>query len=104
MGGQLHVCGGTDGVQYLSGVERYDNAVGTWEALRSMLTRRVASGVAVVAGQIHICGGACRGGHHMGENPPLSSVERFDPSKGTWEYVPSMHTRRTNVAATTLSG
>eukprot|EP00443_Scrippsiella_acuminata_P047935 CAMPEP_0115322142 /NCGR_PEP_ID=MMETSP0270-20121206/81239_1 /TAXON_ID=71861 /ORGANISM="Scrippsiella trochoidea, Strain CCMP3099" /LENGTH=124 /DNA_ID=CAMNT_0002742077 /DNA_START=174 /DNA_END=549 /DNA_ORIENTATION=- len=58
----------------------------------------------VLAGQLLICGGACRGSHHNKEGRlPVNSVERFDEETEAWEYMPSMSMRRTDAAGAVLA-
>ena len=51
--------------------------------------------VASVSDRLYVCGG-----YHAGEF--LSSAERFDPEKATWEALPSMARRRTGAVVAVL--
>merc|ERR1711920_451363 len=49
-------------------------------------------------GEIFVLGG------HDHEADQLNSMERFDPSSGTWAPSPNMHTERSAFAAVVLGG
>lgn len=94
---KLYVCGGSDGSQQLSAVERFDPTTRTWEVLAPMSTWREGHVAAVIAGKLYVCGG------YDGWQQ-LSSLERFDPMTGTWETLPPMGTRRAGPAAAVMHG
>merc|ERR1719183_2179005 len=93
MAGRIYLCGGRDGVKFLSSVERFDPASpASWETLRPMSARRAMAATAVLAGRLYVCGG------HDGAEF-RRSVERFDPERGTWELLPPMRGRRSSASA-----
>merc|ERR1711933_241074 len=55
--GRIYVCGGRDGVRFLSSAERFDPSLGQWNALRPMSARRGAAAAAVLDGRLYVCGG-----------------------------------------------
>ena len=69
-------------------VERYDPAVGAWEAVAPMAAARADPAVAVLEGKLYAVGGL-GADHHA-----LSSVERYDPALDAWEAVVPMATAR----------
>eukprot|EP00450_Noctiluca_scintillans_P015452 CAMPEP_0194524874 /NCGR_PEP_ID=MMETSP0253-20130528/60185_1 /TAXON_ID=2966 /ORGANISM="Noctiluca scintillans" /LENGTH=186 /DNA_ID=CAMNT_0039369545 /DNA_START=57 /DNA_END=614 /DNA_ORIENTATION=+ len=54
---KLYVCGGLDGQQCLSSVERFDPADNTWDQMPSMQQWRWDAVAAVIKGDLFICGG-----------------------------------------------
>ena len=62
-----------------------------------MSTARSAPAAAVFDGKLYLMGG------YDGRNP-LSSVERYDPAKNTWEAVAPMFTARGGSAAAVVDG
>merc|ERR1711938_293201 len=72
--GKLYTVGGrNDDGGRLSSVERYDPAVGAWEAVALMAAARSAPAVAALEGKLYAAGGY-NGGDY------LNSVERYDPA------------------------
>merc|ERR1712046_219748 len=47
LGGYLYVCGGANGKEVLSSVERYDPLLNQWDPVTPMLAERVRPGIAV---------------------------------------------------------
>ena len=72
----------------LSSVERYDPAVGAWEAVAPMAAARSAPAVAALEGKLYAAGGSDNNGVR------LSSVERYDPATNAWEAVTPMAAAR----------
>jgi len=92
--GCLYVCGGWDGRQRLSSVERFCPCLGLWEELAAMLERRDRAAVGAIAGRLYICGG-------FDGDRDLSSAEFFDPALGRWTALPEMAERRSSAVAVT---
>jgi len=61
---------------------------GVWTTLQPMRQARKDHDVAVLAGQLHVTGGASTDGSR------LSRCESFDPGAGHWEPLPPMSVRR----------
>jgi len=61
-------------------------AGGAWEALASMGERRRSAAAGGVSGLLYVCGGFCGA-------EGLYSAERFDPSSGCWQQLPTMTQR-----------
>mmetsp|Transcript_23251 Transcript_23251/g.72403 ORF Transcript_23251/g.72403 Transcript_23251/m.72403 type:complete len:431 (+) Transcript_23251:137-1429(+) len=103
---RVYVCGGSrDGIEVLDSVECFNTASQTWEALPSMLERRVDASAHVIAGRVYVCGG-CNGeaSQNSAMNSVLNTVERFDPCAGAWEAVPPMLFARKCAAAGVIEG
>lgn len=90
--GRIWVVGGNPpGPEYHDTVEVYDPMSGSWSTHPARLnTARSGHGIAITKDDvIYVFGGLF--------SPPevyLSSVEKFDPSTGTWEFVASMNEAR----------
>ena len=88
---KLYAVGGFNGDDgNLSSVERYDPAVGAWEAVAPMALARFGAGVAALEGKLYAVSG------RVEEEPPVeaNTVERFDPATNTWEEVSPVATAR----------
>ena len=91
--GKLYAVGGFNGDDgNLSSVERYDPAVGAWEAVAPMALARFGAGVAALEGKLYAVGGGVEGEDE--DEVDSNSVERFDPATNTWEEVSPMATAR----------
>jgi len=99
--GKLYAVGGYDGYadhNHLSSVERYDPAVGAWEAVAPMAAARSDHGVAVLDGKLYAVGG------YNGDEGYLSSVERYDPTRNAWEAMAPLAASRAAVSLAVLDG
>ena len=95
--GKLYVAGGRGaGYDRLSSVERYDPALGAWEAVAPMAAARSGVGVAVLDGKLYAVGGEGVEDEEdeEEEDGPVNRVERFDPSTNAWEEVAPTVTAR----------
>merc|ERR1719433_991719 len=92
LGGCLYVCGGWDGRQRLSSVERFCPKLGSWEELSPMLERRDRAAIATMAGRLYVCGGS-------DGNGDLDNAECLDPALNSWTALPQMSERRSGAFA-----
>jgi len=95
--GNVFVCGGYDGAQFLSRVDHFDPVTLNWRPVPPMTARREAAAAAIAGGQLFVCGG-------FDGSRRLSAAERFDPAAGTWQQLPPMASRRVGATAVALSG
>lgn len=81
----IYVCGGQgEGEsQPLSSVEMYDLVAGLWLPAQFMCLPRLMPVAAGFRGRLYVCGGYVNG---LASN----TMERYDPSTGQWQIVPSM--------------
>lgn len=96
----LYVCGGFNGLQWLSSVEEFDPARGSWTQITPMLTPRAGAAAAVVQKQLYVCGG-------WGNGDLLGSVEEFCPGRSTvnkWQYVPGLAFGCCDASAVSFNG
>jgi len=89
----MYAIGGYDGNYYMFFVESYDPLAQIWTEVASMTTARANHAVGVLTGTdgeeyLYAFGGYNRSQGH------LQSVEKYDPSNGTWADVASMPTKR----------
>lgn len=68
-------------------MERLDVRLGRWQAVPSMSSRRSSCGVAAMDGLLY-----CVGGNDG--TMCMSSGERFNIRRNTWEPIAPMHSRR----------
>ena len=82
--GKIYVIGGATSPSggALSKVEVYDPASDTWEKRADMPTRRFDLCAAAVGGKIYAIGGTTK--FDLSGNPPLSTVEVYDPVSDSW--------------------
>ena len=93
--GKLYAVGGFNGDDgNLSSVERYDPAVGAWEAVAPMALARFGAGVAALEGKLYAVGGRVEDDDPNADGAASDSVERFDPASKAWEEVAPMATAR----------
>ena len=85
--GKLYAVGGFNGDDgNLSSVERYDPAVGAWEAVAPMALARFGAGVAALEGKLYALGGRVEEDDEAAElDRPANTVERYDPATNAWE-------------------
>jgi len=93
-------------------VWRFDSAIGDWEAVEPMLEDRAEAAVGVLGGHIYVCGGMDEYEGPDGSTSELpdmdkarvtATCERFIPSTGKWEALPSLLCARA-WAATSIAG
>jgi len=94
---KVYVCGGNDGGEFLTSMERFDPSTGHWEELPPMPEQRHGAFGAAVGGRLYVCGG-------MAHAETLSSVECFDPLTGTWAVAPPMLTARVGASTAAVGG
>lgn len=103
LGGEIYVCGGTDGVRVLNSVERFCPGAGTWSPAPPMLERR--EGGAATCGAANAseesCLIVCGGGDG---DSILRSAECFDLAKGVWTSLRAMFSRRLGIATAAMDG
>ncbi|KAK6637755.1 hypothetical protein RUM44_008177 [Polyplax serrata] len=99
--GKVYLAGGTDprddekGKTIVVGtVWSFDPVTRAWYKEKEMSTPRKNFGLAVMNGKLLAIGGQDKDGRI------LSSVERYDPTTGNWEYIAKLNTERTGAAAT----
>merc|ERR1712083_1152924 len=85
------MCGGHDGAQCLSSVERFDPSGNRWERISPMKRCRYRLSGAAVQGKVYICGG------HDGLER-LGLAESFDPDQEEWISVQDMPEMRSGAA------
>eukprot|EP01063_Lacrimia_lanifica_P029209 TRINITY_DN4413_c1_g1_i1.p1 TRINITY_DN4413_c1_g1~~TRINITY_DN4413_c1_g1_i1.p1 ORF type:complete len:429 (+),score=146.30 TRINITY_DN4413_c1_g1_i1:66-1352(+) len=104
-GRHIYIFGGFDGVKEYRTVERFDPIKNEWadsEALSRMPFEACELGAVSVGKHIYIIGGTqCR--HSPGEKV-LPIVQRFDPVKNEWSFLPCMSTKRMCPAAVAFEG
>lgn len=111
LNGQVYALGGYDvNVVALPATpfgytERYNPSTNTWATLPDMPTPRWHLATAVVNGNLYAIGGA------NSEDPqgisfggPISTVEIYNPSLGTWTSGPSLQQARSALAAAVVNG
>ncbi len=90
----VYVCGGFNSSGFSSTCERF--ASNNWTETSSMKEKRVSFAMVAVDGKLFAIGGSNRS--------CLSSVERFDPENGTWQFVRTMQKKRSSHGAAVLNG
>jgi len=98
--GCIYVCGGTDGGQMLSSVDRFNPVAGAWEVAVNMPQAREGAAAAGVEGKLYVCGGTDGA-------VPLNSIECFDPVSSGWAAagtIPQMLQRRHRPVAAATGG
>lgn len=95
MGGS---CQGSDGLEAVADVLKYDSALNRWSKVASMCAARYEFACTVLGGCVYVVGG--RGA--SGKN--LSSVEVYDPQKDEWVHVPSLNRARWGSIAFGIGG
>lgn len=96
----IYICGGSRRGQPTMAAERLNLDSGDWECLPPLLSRRRVDGdaaVAVMGGQLYICGGL-----NFDRTSASTAIDRFDPEHCHWEMLPSMPERRRGAAAAVL--
>ncbi|XP_030922082.1 kelch-like protein 28 [Geospiza fortis] len=118
-----HVCQGISYRKHESSVECWDPDTNTWSSLERMFESRSTLGVAVLAGELYALGGydgqsylrsvekyvpkgkEWQGGGFIHPSPAhMNSMERYDPSKNSWETVASMADKRINFGVGVMLG
>merc|ERR1712136_731876 len=97
---RLCVCGGND----QRSVERFDPEAGVWELLQPMFEQHIGGAFAVLHGQLYMCGGKDGGVGGRGSLRSSSTVERFNPTRNTWERVAPMTCARGMSVAVVIDG
>lgn len=100
--GQLIVCGGRNGPEFLSCVESFDTLSKAWSQGPTMHRRRTEATAITLGGKLYVCGG------HNGVHD-LSEVEVLDPHSAasaiySWQASPPMLSGRQAAAAAVLKG
>ena len=98
--GSLYALGGNDGENYLDSVERLSYLDRNWETVAPMQTARYFFAAVELNGYIYAIGGKCA--CNNGTEATLASVEKFDPTEGSWKYVSDMNFGRKYHAACVL--
>jgi len=96
--GRLYVCGGRSGRKHLDSCERFNPISRQWDKLPSMSRARSGCGVAALCGSIVVVGGNCVIQWGADAQRP-ATCERYDPSVGRWEPLPSMNVPSTTCVA-----
>ncbi|KAK2897827.1 kelch-like protein 10 [Channa argus] len=97
LSGSVYCVGGTDNIQQLSTVQRFDLGTHTWQEVAPMHSRRCYICVTVLDGYIYAMGG------YDGRDR-LSTAEHYDPRTNQWTLIASMNAHRSNACCTTLQG
>ncbi|KAK2897826.1 kelch-like protein 10 isoform X1 [Channa argus] len=97
LNGSVYCVGGTDNIQQLSTVQRFDLGTHTWQEVAPMHSRRCFVCVTVLDGYIYAMGG------YNGRNR-LSTAERYKPRTNQWTLIASMNAQRSDACCTTLQG
>lgn len=89
----------------MASVERLDSTATAWETQPDMANCRMSPAAGVLGNAIYVCGGlrAQELGDFLAGSVYSRSCERFDPSNGAWELIPSMTVCRGHAAAVSLS-
>merc|ERR1712100_315392 len=90
--GRLYVCGGFDGQDRLSSLERFDPMRECWESLPDMSTRRTGAATVALKDKVYVCGG-------FDGVQRLNTAERFNVQMQVWEQLTPMSTRRAGAVA-----
>jgi N-acetylneuraminic acid mutarotase/predicted DNA-binding protein (UPF0251 family) len=100
--GKIYAIGGCNNSSFfLSVVEEYDPATDTWTTKTDMPTARAWFGSAVVNDKIYIIGGTLP---PAWTQPPIATVEEYDPATDTWTEKADMPTARFSIAASAVDG
>lgn len=94
---QLYFIGGSNGIDYLQTVLRYDLITGKSERMASMHSIRCYVSTTILNGTIYALGG------HNGEIR-LNTAERYDIETNQWTMIQPMNTVRSDAAAVTFAG
>ena len=98
--GLLYVFGGSTGqlgqLRPITGVERFNIQLHTWEVMPRMTRPRAGASITVLMGNVNICGGADNGF-------TLSSTEVFDVISTSWKWMPPMLEARCGAAAAVIN-
>ncbi len=105
VGGRIYAVGGFDGINYITTVEVYDPATGSWDSVHitGIFTPRRGMSSVVVGGKIYTFGGANGSGGSNGSGA-LNICEVFDPVTNIWSSLPEMPTPRWRSCAVLLNG
>eukprot|EP00118_Oscarella_pearsei_P009849 m.57751 g.57751 ORF g.57751 m.57751 type:complete len:596 (+) comp34758_c0_seq3:50-1837(+) len=99
----IYVMGGRNSRHCLNTAEKYDIETDEWTPVPPMKEVRTAVGLASVDGVLYAVGGE-RETPSLHQTLYLSSCEKFDPRKGCWQSVSSMHFQRSFVGVTSYDG
>jgi len=98
--GVLFVCGGYNGRDFLSSVEKYmwtaEHPMGVWKNIDNMSTPRHCPAAAGSQGRLFVCGG------YDGVKA-LASVEEYDTIVGTWRTAPPLSEARHGACASAVA-
>jgi len=98
--GVLFVCGGYNGRDFLSSVEKYtwtpEHPMGVWNFVEGMTTARHCPAAVGCRGDLFVCGG------YDGVKA-LASVEEYDTTLGTWRSAPSLSEARHGACAAAVA-
>jgi hypothetical protein len=106
---QIYVIGGnldpfpSGWLRGITNVNAFDPATGEWTDKRPLLHGRFFAASAVLGGKIYVAGGhsECHAVEWC-EEPPLASLEIYDPAVDRWTDGPPMSQRRANAGAAVL--
>ena len=88
----------------LSSVECYDPERNEWQAVAPMPGGRAEPCMVALGGKLYVAGGRNSVSIHTTPGTVLSSVECFDPARGTWAAVAPMATARRRCGAAAIGG
>ena len=105
VGGSIYVIGGmdTNGAS-LASVSTFNTSTNAWGSVAAMSTRRDNPGSAVLNGSIYVFGGRTRNADGTVVDNQLATVERFNPSTGTWSAAAPMPTARRTMVVAVVNG
>lgn len=79
-------------------ISRYSTTTNEWTQVPMLQTSRCYNGSVSLKKNIYVVGGWAKG------EGRLSSVERFDPLKNTWQFVASLNYGRTEMGCCVING
>ena len=105
--GKIYAIGGwltTNEKPHLATVEVYDPPRDTWAKAQSMNCARCSAAIGVVNGEIYAIGGLGSPPIQGQSDPPLSSVEVFNPKTNQWQERTEMFAPKADHAASVING
>ncbi|KAM6936677.1 kelch-like protein 10 [Lycodopsis pacificus] len=95
LNGSVYCVGGSDGVELVNSVSRFDLRTHTWHEVAPMNHRRCYVSVTVLDGCIYAMGGHDGHARHC-------TAERYRPETNQWSLIAPMQEHRSNASSTTL--
>lgn len=96
MNGWIYCLGGTDNVEKLDSMYKFDLNTCTWHEAASMFYRRCFVSVTVLNGYIYALGG-------FDGSSRQRTAERYKPETNRWSLIAPMHEERSDASCTTLN-